>query len=38
MPLVYAQLPGLRTDPRRAEEWHGWVFRGLTALPVTWQS
>jgi cytochrome P450 len=36
VPLLYAQLPGLRTDPRRAEEWHGWVFRGLTALPVTW--
>jgi cytochrome P450 len=36
VPLLYAELPGLRTDPRRAEEWHGWVFRGLTALPVTW--
>jgi cytochrome P450 len=38
VPLLYAQLPGLRTDPHRAEEWHGWVFRGLTTLPVTWQS
>ncbi|QYN39072.1 cytochrome P450 [Pseudonocardia sp. DSM 110487] len=36
VPLLYAELPGLRTDPRRAEEWHGWVFRGLTTLPVTW--
>jgi cytochrome P450 len=38
VPLLYAELPGLRTDPRRAEEWHGWVFRGLTALPVTWHA
>jgi len=38
VPLLYAQLPGLRTDPRREEAWHGWVFRGLTSLPVTWDS
>jgi cytochrome P450 len=36
VPLLYDHLPGLRTDVRRAEEWFGWVFRGLTALPVTW--
>jgi cytochrome P450 len=36
VPLLYDRLPGLRTDPRRAEDWYGWVFRGLTALPVTW--
>jgi cytochrome P450 len=36
VPLLYAHLPGLRTDPRRVEAWHGWVFRGLTTLPVTW--
>jgi cytochrome P450 len=36
VPLLYDRLPDLRTDPRRAEEWFGWVFRGLTALPVTW--
>ncbi|GAA4792022.1 cytochrome P450 [Actinomycetospora chlora] len=36
VPLLYAALPGLRTDPRRDEAWSGWVFRGLTTLPVTW--
>jgi cytochrome P450 len=36
VPLLYERLPGLRTDPRRTEKWFGWVFRGLTDLPVTW--
>ncbi|PRX51402.1 hypothetical protein B0I33_101556 [Prauserella shujinwangii] len=36
VPLLYTELPSLRTDPRRSESWDGWVFRGLTALPVTW--
>ena len=36
VPLLYSRLAGLRTDVRRAEEWFGWVFRGLTSLPVTW--
>jgi cytochrome P450 len=36
VPLLYDRLPGLRTDPRRSEGWDGWVFRGLTSLPVTW--
>ncbi len=36
VPLLYDRLPGLRTDPRRSEDWCGWVFRGLTSLPVTW--
>ncbi len=36
VPLLHAELPGLRTDPRRPEAWDGWVFRGLTTLPVTW--
>ncbi|MEJ2863514.1 cytochrome P450 [Actinomycetospora flava] len=35
MPLLYGALPGLRTDPDREAPWSGWVFRGLTALPVT---
>ncbi|MBY4214130.1 cytochrome P450 [Rhodococcus fascians] len=38
LPQLYAHLPGLRADPRRAAEWNGWVFRGLTTLPVTWNS
>jgi cytochrome P450 len=36
LPALYAKLPGLRIDPTREVEWHGWVFRGITALPVTW--
>jgi cytochrome P450 len=38
VPLLYEALPGLRSDPSRAEQWDGWVFRGLTALPVTWDT
>jgi|tagenome__1003787_1003787.scaffolds.fasta_scaffold20929375_2 cytochrome P450 len=37
LPRLYDRLPALRTDHRRPEDWHGWVFRGLTALPVTWE-
>lgn len=36
IPLLYDRLPDLRTDERRSEGWSGWVFRGLTHLPVTW--
>ncbi|GAA4936732.1 hypothetical protein EV188_11488 [Actinomycetospora succinea] len=36
LPMLYDALPGLRTDPRRETTWFGWVFRGMTALPVTW--
>ena len=36
VPRVYEALHGLRTDTRRDEAWFGWVFRGLTDLPVTW--
>lgn len=36
VPLLYETLPGLRVDERRSETWDGWVFRGLTSLPVTW--
>jgi cytochrome P450 len=36
LPALYAKLPGLRVDPAREVEWEGWVFRGITALPVTW--
>lgn len=38
VPLAYARFPGLRSDERRTESWDGWVFRGLTSLPVTWDS
>ncbi|MDN5858742.1 MAG: cytochrome P450 [Pseudonocardia sp.] len=36
VPLLYEHLPTLRTEPRRSQAWFGWVFRGLTDLPVTW--
>ena len=36
VPLLYERLPALRVDDRRPTHWEGWVFRGLTALPVTW--
>ncbi|GAA3684277.1 cytochrome P450 [Arthrobacter ginkgonis] len=36
VPLLYRELPGLQLDPSRTETWDGWVFRGLTSLPVTW--
>lgn len=36
VPLLYQNLPTLRQDPGRAESWDGWVFRGLTNLPITW--
>jgi cytochrome P450 len=36
VPLLYQQFPTLRVDDRRVTTWDGWVFRGLTQLPVTW--
>ncbi|WP_262106407.1 cytochrome P450 [Arthrobacter sp. Marseille-P9274] len=36
VPKAYERFPGLRVDDRRRESWDGWVFRGLTSLPVTW--
>jgi len=36
VPKAYQRFPGLRLDETRSESWDGWVFRGLTSLPVTW--
>lgn len=36
LPLLYEALPGLRIDESRSITWEGWVFRGITQLPVTW--
>ena len=36
VPMLYERFPDLRVDERRATTWDGWVFRGLTSLPVTW--
>ena len=36
VPKAYERFPSLRLDEQRPEAWGGWVFRGLTSLPVTW--
>lgn len=36
LPRLYDRLPNLQLDPTRPPVWDGWVFRGLTTLPVTW--
>ncbi len=36
LPRLYDRVPGLDIDLSRSTAWHGWVFRGITALPVTW--
>lgn len=36
IPLLYDQLPDLSQDFSQSETWSGWVFRGMTSLPVTW--
>lgn len=36
VPLLYEHLPNLQLASDRQTAWAGWVFRGLTSLPVTW--
>lgn len=36
VPRLYERIPTLAVDQRRETTWDGWVFRGITALPVTW--
>lgn len=36
MPAVLDELPGLRLDPGNDSVDAGWVFRGLTRMPVLW--
>lgn len=36
LPMLYERFPRLRVDRARETTWDGWVFRGITALPVTW--
>lgn len=36
IPALYRRIPDLRVDKSREVEWFGWVFRGITHLPVTW--
>lgn len=36
LPRLFAELPRLRLDPARPARVGGWVFRGVTDLPVRW--
>lgn len=36
MPRVFEELPGLRLDPQNPSTDAGWVFRGMTSMPVLW--
>lgn len=36
LPALFDRLPGLRLDPEQPARIEGWVFRGMTALPVRW--
>jgi hypothetical protein len=36
LPRLFAELPGLGLDPARPAVVGGWVFRGVTDLPVRW--
>lgn len=36
LPQLFTALPNLRLDPDRPAVDAGWVFRGMTALPVLW--
>ncbi|WP_350353318.1 cytochrome P450 [Microbacterium sp. A8/3-1] len=38
LPLLYDELPGFRIDSRRETTFTGWVFRGASQLPVTWNT
>ncbi|WP_343917911.1 cytochrome P450 [Agrococcus citreus] len=34
LPRLYQRFPKLRVDDSRSTVWDGWVFRGITSLPV----
>ena len=36
LPKLIAELPDLRLDPANPAAVQGWVFRGVTHLPVLW--
>lgn len=38
LPEVFRSLPNLRLDPRSASIDAGWVFRGMTKMPIIWDS
>ncbi|MDR7303625.1 cytochrome P450 [Haloactinomyces albus] len=36
LPMLFDRLPHLRLDPDHPAQAAGWVFRGMTELPVVW--
>ncbi|MGO3764893.1 cytochrome P450 [Glutamicibacter arilaitensis] len=38
LPAVFEKLPNLRLDPATASVDAGWVFRGMTKMPVLWDA
>lgn len=36
VPMLYRELPNFRVDHSRPSTWDGFIFRGLSKLPVTW--
>lgn len=36
VPMLYRELEGFRVDHSRPMAWDGFIFRGLSKLPVTW--
>ena len=36
VPKLYQRFPSLRVDTRREVEWEGFIFRGMSQTPVTW--
>ncbi|TFD60145.1 cytochrome P450 [Cryobacterium sp. Hh38] len=36
VPRLFERIPNIRIDESRPLHWEGWVFRGITTLPVTW--
>ncbi|GAA1412708.1 cytochrome P450 [Glutamicibacter uratoxydans] len=38
LPELFRRLPQLQLDPRSASTDAGWVFRGMTKMPVVWES
>lgn len=36
LPRLFERFPSLTVDTTRSVAWDGWVFRGITTLPVTW--
>ncbi|KHL00090.1 cytochrome P450 monooxygenase [Microbacterium mangrovi] len=38
LPMLFERLDGLASCPTRATEIGGWVFRGMTNMPVVWDA